>query len=337
MMDAAYCYLCDQMVEVELKKEKEEHVIKGMNVFCEVENPYCRCCGNQVYIPKINDRNLDIIDHAYRGQNGIITKDEIEGLLKQYDIGAKPLATLLGWSEATIIRYLKGQIPNRAHSDTLKRLHDPREFETLFDQNQDKLTSPAKKKTANALQAQVSDYMPALNEVDSRVRSLLDAYTNQPSEFNGFTSFNLQKLIQVILYFAAMEQYIYKTKMNKLLWYSDMLRYKRTGYTSLTGLSYKHNYYGPTPHLYSYLYGSLQDIYITLIDDQLGEYIEPLKSYSRDALSKEEQLVLHDVMEKFKNWNAQSISEYSHKEKAYRENEHSGFISFSYAEDLSLS
>lgn len=62
MMDATYCYLCDKTVEVELQKEEEVHVIRGASVRCEVDNAYCRHCGNQVYIPEINDRNLDIID-----------------------------------------------------------------------------------------------------------------------------------------------------------------------------------------------------------------------------------------------------------------------------------
>ncbi len=335
MMDATYCCLCDKTVEVELKKEEEVHVIRGTRVRCKVDNAYCRHCGNQVYIPEINDRNLDIIDNAYRNQNGIMTKSEIEGLLKQYDIGAKPLAAILGWGEVTITRYQKGQIPDRAHNETLKRLQDPEAFVTLFEKDQDKLTNPAKKKTAAALQALISNHQPALNEFDIRVSSLLNVYSNQPDEFNGFTAFNLQKLIQTILYFAVMESGIYKTKMNKLLWYADMLSYKRSGHT-ITGLSYKHNHYGPTPHLYGYLYGSLEDVYITLVDDALGEYINPLVEFTPDVFSHEETKVLDKVKESFRNWSAQRISDYSHLEKAYKENDHSDFISFTYAKDLSL-
>lgn len=50
--------------------------------------------------------------------------------MNRYNIGAKLLAHLLGWGEITILRYLKGQIPDRIHSDTIKSLRDPRKFRT---------------------------------------------------------------------------------------------------------------------------------------------------------------------------------------------------------------
>jgi hypothetical protein len=78
MNNTAYCYMCDKDVGVTVKKETEVHNIKGMDVSCEVENVYCQICGAKVYVPEINNRNLDKIDQAYRKQNGIITVHEIE-------------------------------------------------------------------------------------------------------------------------------------------------------------------------------------------------------------------------------------------------------------------
>jgi len=240
---------------------------------------------------------------------------------------------LLGWGEVTIIRYLKGQIPDRIHSDTLRTLNDPRIFASIFDQNQQMLTSVAKKKVSEALRS--------LNDIHSpekiKVSNLLAAYNDQPDICNGYTNFDLEKLIQVILYFALIEGAVYITKMNKLLWYSDMLHYKRTGNMAITGLSYKHNYHGPTPKWYDFLYGSLQDVYITLIDDEFGTKIIPLKEALTTNLSEEEMNVLDTVAQKFRGWNASKISKYSHKEKAYRENSHNDFIPFTFAQELSLS
>jgi len=325
--------MCDQDVDVIIKKEIEVHCLKGADVRCEVENVYCQKCGAQVYIPMINDRNLDCINLAYREQHGIITIHEIEELLERYDIGAKPLAHLLGWGEVTIIRYLKGQIPDRIHSDILKALNDPQVFASIFDQNQHKLTSVAKKKVSAAIRS--------LNDIHSperiKVNNLLAAYNDEPNICNGYTNFDLEKLIQVILYFALLEGAVYITKMNKLLWYSDMLHYKRTGNMAITGLSYKHNYHGPTPKWYDFLYGSLQDVYITLIDDEFGTKIIPLKEALTTNLSEEEMNVLDTVAQKFRGWNASKISKYSHKEKAYRENSHNDFIPFTFAQELSLS
>lgn len=333
MINTAYCYMCDQDVDVIIKKEVEVHSLKGADVSCEVENVFCQKCGAQVYIPMINDRNLDCIDLAYREQHGIITIHEIEELLGRYDIGAKPLAHLLGWGEVTIIRYLKGQIPDRIHSDTLRTLNDPRVFASIFDQNQQMLTSVAKKKVSEALRSLTDIHSPE----KIKVSNLLAAYNDQPDICNGYTNFDLEKLIQVILYFALIEGAVYITKMNKLLWYSDMLHYKRTGNMAITGLSYKHNYHGPTPKWYDFLYGSLQDVYITLIDDEYGTKIIPLKDATTTNLSEEEMKVLDTVSQKFRGWNASKISNYSHKEKAYQENSHNDFIPFTFAQELSLS
>ena len=52
--------------------EEETHTIKGTPVKCEVENVYCQHCGSKVYIPAMNDANLDRMDNAYRKQEGII-------------------------------------------------------------------------------------------------------------------------------------------------------------------------------------------------------------------------------------------------------------------------
>lgn len=82
MMNTAYCYICDQDVDVIIKKEIEVHRIQGTDVTCEVDNGFCLHCGTQVYIPMINDRNLDCIDHAYREQNGIFSVQEIEKVQK---------------------------------------------------------------------------------------------------------------------------------------------------------------------------------------------------------------------------------------------------------------
>lgn len=332
MMNTAYCYMCDLDVDVIIKKEAEVHNVKGTNVSIEAENAYCKQCGTQIYIPMLNDRNLDCIDRAYREQTGIITKQEIENLLIKYNIGAKPLAFLLGWGEVTIIRYLKGQIPNCVHSDTLKNLIDPRNFAKFFEKNQHKLTPVSKKKVSEALQSLNHINSPAT----SKLANLLEIYNDQPNIYNGFTKFNIDKLVQVILYFAKYEGAVYKTKMNKLLWYADMLHYKRTERTAITGLCYKHNYYGPTPKWYEFLYGCLEDVYITLNDGEYGTNIIPLEDVPI-SLSEDEKQVLDTVAEKFRGWSATSISNYSHKEKAYIENKHNDYISFSSAQELSLS
>ncbi|NLW91015.1 MAG: DUF4065 domain-containing protein [Syntrophomonadaceae bacterium] len=335
-MDKVYCYLCDQANDVIIKNEEDSHTIKGTPVHCEVENAYCGQCGSRVYIPALNDANLDRMDHAFREQQGIITVPEIETILERYNIGAKPLSKILGWGEITILRYLKGQIPDRAHSATLLSLNDPGVFANIFEQNRDLLTSIACAKVVAALKDLDEKSGQESEELLERSRRLVKAYGQIPNVFNGFTPFNLEKTVQAILYFIKREGPIYVTRMNKLLWFSDMLCYKLNGRQAITGLVYQHNHFGPVPRWYDYLYGSLDEVYITLIEGKYGTRIDALTDFSVEVFSEDELEVLRKVAKKFKGWSAAKISEYSHYETAYSQTDNGESIPFEYARDLSL-
>lgn len=57
---------------------------------------------------------------------------------------------------------------------------------------------------------------------------------------HGNAELSLDKVVDVIRYFAASDQIInlYKVKLMKLMWYADALSYKLRGY-AITGLVYK--------------------------------------------------------------------------------------------------
>ena len=61
-------------------------------------------------------------DKQLKGEESIITIDEIQSILTDFKIGKKPLAKLLGWGETTIIRYIEGDIPTAEYSDKLKAI-----------------------------------------------------------------------------------------------------------------------------------------------------------------------------------------------------------------------
>lgn len=337
-MDKVYCYLCDELNDVIVKSGKEIHIIKGTSVDCEVENAYCQRCGSIVYVPELNDAKLDRMDRAYREQQGIISVPEIKAILERYNIGAKPLATILGWGEITVLRYLKGQIPDQAHSVALSSLQDRRIFKNYFEAKKEKLTKAACAKILIAMDKleKKTDAETFELELYDRPNGLVMAYSQPPNIYNGFTSFDLEKTIQAILFFIQHGSRLYITMMNKLLWYTDMLCYKLTERQTITGLVYKHHQYGPVPRWWDFLYGSLDDVYITLVEDEYGTYMQLLDEPDTNVFSEDELQVLETVARKFESWSSNRISKYSHLEKAYRETNVGENISFEYARDLSL-
>ena len=77
----------------------------------------------------------------------IISKEEIEEILKKYNIGKKPLSLVLGWGEITIIRYLDGNIPNKLHSEVLYSIkNNPNKLLEYLEQNKKLITELAYKK-----------------------------------------------------------------------------------------------------------------------------------------------------------------------------------------------
>lgn len=98
---------------------RAEAEVRGIKFsFVEV-NPICVECGAPVYVSDVNDENVQARENAYRKASGLITVEEIQKIIRKYNIGAGPLAQILGFGEITINRYLTGQLPSKINSEKL--------------------------------------------------------------------------------------------------------------------------------------------------------------------------------------------------------------------------
>jgi uncharacterized phage-associated protein len=141
-----YCFSCDNDVEITIIEKEVESKINDVIFSHLAKIPYCNKCEEEVYIAEISDENIKCANDKYREIIGLISVREIEELLEQYDIGKKPLAQLLGWGEATVIRYLDGFTPRRIYSDQLRELRNPHNMLKLFEANKNNLTEIAQRK-----------------------------------------------------------------------------------------------------------------------------------------------------------------------------------------------
>ncbi len=91
-------------------------------------------------------------------ENAIVTAKEIQTILKDFRIGKKPLAKLLGWGETTIIRYIEGDIPTAEYSNKLKNIvEDPIYYYELLLESKDNLTNVAYRKTLQAVMEKMTE------------------------------------------------------------------------------------------------------------------------------------------------------------------------------------
>ena len=120
----------------------------------------------------------------------------------------------------------------------------------------------------------------------------------------------------------------------KLLWYADMINYKKYG-KSITGLVYRHHAMGALPIGHDEII-ELDNVIVDKIEgyDSIQYNFCPNTNLDMSILEDKEIDVLDIVISKFKGYTTKDIVEYMHKEKAYVETMDMEVISYNYAHEL---
>lgn len=177
-------------------------------------------------------------------------------------------------------------------------------------------------------------------EQDAAYRAERRTFTELPCEENGFKAFDYEKLCGMVLFFAHKNSDLLKTKLMKLLNYSDMVFYKEHS-ISMSGSKYVHLPYGPVPENFEQLLGRMTADHIVHIEVTYDNGYEkhrviPDCDIPHGILSEEELDVLERIYAKFKEFGSGDISKYSHEEKGYSSTKQGEIISYSYAKDIQL-
>jgi transcriptional regulator with XRE-family HTH domain len=243
------------------------------------------------------------------------------------------LAKLLGLGLSTISRYENGALQDSSHDSLIRLSLEPNNIIKLLEQSNGVLSESHKEKMLKGL-ADIQKESYSLEKVIEIIFS-----RENPDVENGFAKVNLTKLFNAMLFLS--KDGVWKTKLNKLLFYIDFKHFKDYG-VPITGLKYVHLPYGPCPNKYELLLASLyanENIYSDEIDfsnGNMGDLIKPLKEPDLNVYSTSELQILAYVKQYFKEFSAGAITEYSHKENGYLETNQGDFISYEYAKSLHL-
>lgn len=329
-MITCFCPNCLGITECTERNEQRDIKIKGQIINAEFKYLECNEC-NQKFEPASSD--YDPLENAYREYKssfGLLQKEEIIKFRKGLDLNQRQMARLLGIGVATLNRFENGALQSDSLDKTiryymikenlisrieeLKTFSNSEPFEVILE----------RLKCMRANDTGCSSY-PSLYEDDIK------------TEFNGFTSFDFDKLRNTILFFCSKTS-VYKTKLNKLLFYSDFLHYKVYG-RSITGAYYAKATHGPVLNgLESFLDILKNDFTSRSVD--FGDYTGvnySSRDFDRSVFSDVEFETLLWVNDYFMNFTAKRISEYSHDEKAFQVTAVANAISYKYANDLQLS
>jgi putative zinc finger/helix-turn-helix YgiT family protein len=329
-----FCHVCDDYKAVDIVKRNEVYNVKDEKVEIEAEVCICKTCGEELFDKELDELNIERAFEKYRKKHGLLSPSEIKAIRETYRLSQRAFSKLLKWGEITMNRYEMGAIQDKAHNNTLILLKNPKNMIDILDNNIGVL-SPSKEK---ALRQRITELMSE-NAVMELEHYIIESVKNKNDIYTGFKYLDFEKFKSLVIFFALNEEKLFKTKLMKLLYYADNI-YFSDKTTSITGMQYACLPRGPVIENRNLLLGLLerQGIISIVEDDETnGEYIISEADSSDIYLDEEELEVAKQVSDRFKSFNCTQISEYSHKEKGWKETNIGSLISYDYAKYITLS
>lgn len=332
------CLICMEQHDVNTVLVEDEEEFKNQDVTFEACYEYCSRAEEYLETEEMIKANGLAMKDAYRDKVGLLTSKEIIEIRNMYDVSQKDFSEILGWGGATITRYENHQVQDQVHDDVLRKIdNDPQWFLQMLNRTKDELSEKAYKNYRKAAEQEFSN-----RRNDYLVKSIEAVYAEISGEHKtGGVELNLQKVVEVINYFASKVRSLHKVKLMKMLWYADALSFKRRD-IAITGLAYCAWSLGAVPKAHEQILNldgiEYEDVKYKVQNCESldGFKFKVADGFSINVLSVEEIEILNDVIKEVGNLNADQIVKKMHEEEAYKETNHNAIISFAYADKLSI-
>jgi len=203
------------------------------------------------------------------------------------------------------------------------------ETENLWEQAAELLTTPRRNESREfrrILERQIA--RQAADRPDIQPAFVFD----EESVFSGKRKYSEPKLAAMIEYLTSRGLEIYKTQLNKLLFYSDLAFFDLAG-VGISGAVYRNRPFGPVADPVEDLLSDLSTEGRIVIDarpDRLGQKItSPSGEYH--PLAEDECKVMDWVLETYGAMRSGEITDLSHNELAYKNTRPNEPIAYEYA------
>ena len=279
---------------------------------------------------EIDDVNVMQIYNQYRVKYGIPFPDEIRAVRQKYGLSAAKMSQILGFGDNQYRLYENGEMPSEANGKILMTIMNRTVFKSIVENSKHQFDKDEYAKIIGKINA-------LADEDDEKKVVKKIVFNSERGLYNGFAERSLNKLKNVLLFFIDKCGGVFKTKINKLLFYTDFYAYKNYGF-AITGLSYKAIKFGPVPNNWNRVYSMFDEIEEIPVD--FGGDVEGSKLVSEmqpdfSVFKDNEIKVLEYVYSQLGEATSAKISEISHQEDAWKENvDTTGLIDFSYAFSL---
>lgn len=312
---ATYCPECDREVKAPIERRTETLPVKGESTSYEAEVAVCPFCGEIIGDSRVEGKNLRRAYSAYCSAHGLMTPDEVRGLRNGYGLSLREFSKFLGFGEQTVARYEAGAIPDDSHNTMLMLAATASGAASLLSVREGQLSE----KVVVAVRRFIVRESSRVGDTsDLAARQWPFEKMFEPTDLNGNRALDMDRVTAVVCELASRCVDLYKTKLQKAMFFTDFLCYSRTA-QSMTGLAYAHADYGPVMDGRDRIISILQDGgAIELVPKGWGEVVVP-KCGPTGVLSADEIQLINEVAEFVNTFeNAADISSFSHGLDAWR-------------------
>ncbi len=322
------CPLCNKEHELQIIEKQDICDFKEEKIAYLKKEYYCKETNEKIVTPELEEINQLSIKDEYRKKHNLLTSSEIKEIREKYSLSQSDLALILGWGEVTITRYETKEIQNEKYDAVLRKIKDnPYLLYDYFEINKDYFDQKKQTKISHKIIKQ----SPSTEQTNILIeQSLIKKHFSNDSILRGNSDIKIYRILAILKRIVDSGFLLYKTKIGKVLWYIDILFFKKYNY-SITGLSYFNMTYGACPLGLDLILDSPSIELKEIIED---DYMKTLvvKVDTDYKLTPQETEIIDIVINKFKKMTTNEIIEYMHQEKAYLETKENSFISFDYAE-----
>ncbi len=323
----------------EMKLIKEQRSMDFRKETFEIVFHYYKCedSGEQFTTTSIDDVNLNQVYNQYRNKFNIPFPDEIIRIRKKFGLSASKMSEILGFGVNSYRQYEAGEMPSVANAKLIQMVDDPKKFINMVELCG---TLDEKIKTKYIEKAQVLVEEKKRNIFDLNLKEYLLG-NHLADIYSGYRNPNFEKFTEMVVYFSD-KLSPFKTKMNKLLFYSDFLMFKQSCF-SISGVRYKAIDMGPVPNNFQSIFEYLANKGVIDIDTTefpsgyTGEQFKSRKDrkFNAELFTENELNTLEKVADVFKETSTNDIIKLSHLEEAWKRNERGrSVISYKYAFEL---
>ena len=330
-----FCPFCEKEHEVQLIEFITQDNIKNSLIKYNAKAYKCELANELFEDGDILNINLEEMREQYRIANNLLTKKQIKNIREKYGLTQEELALILGLGEKTITRYETTSIQERAYDNLLREFSEDYDFALeMLRQSKDKIN----KDKFNYISERIKGFIVYENKNKNLEKALKDEYIlyDKGTKENGYAILDINKIKNMLIYFAKNVKNLFEVKLMKLFWYADALAYLETG-KAITGLVYNHQKFGALPIGYeTFIRFETVQQEAKQIKDYISIEFKPKKGYEFDdsLFSNNEIAILEKIVNRFKDCTGTQISNIMHKESAYKLSKDREVIDFTLIKEL---